>query len=249
MQNAHRRGRTQPRREPDPRLDRRGARPEQVYQQLRDLIVRGQIAPGSRVVETDVAERLGVSRTPVRSALHRLQQEGYIIDTPALRQSRPTVAPLTRDDMHELFHIVGEIEGLGAFFAAQLPSARRAALVDALATTNDAFRLCAERPRPSTTELYDLDERFHRLYMDAAARPRLLALHAAVKPQAERYERIYVTFLSGEIGTSVAEHKAICRAIKAGDAEAAQRAVETNWRNAAARLDGVIDTMGERGRW
>ncbi len=58
----------------------RGERPLVVYEQLRHLIVHGHLAPGSRIVESDVAGRLGVSRTPVRGALQRLQQEGYIVD-------------------------------------------------------------------------------------------------------------------------------------------------------------------------
>ncbi|MCY3548496.1 MAG: GntR family transcriptional regulator [Gemmatimonadetes bacterium] len=80
----------------------------QAYQHLRELIVHGRLAPGSRLIETEVAERLGLSRTPVRSALQRLMQEGYISDPGTGRQSRPYVAPLTQDDAFELLHIVGE---------------------------------------------------------------------------------------------------------------------------------------------
>ena len=62
-------------------------RPAQVYAQLRTLIVQGKLAPGSRIIETDIAELLGVSRTPVREAIQRLQQEGYVagwhVDEPA----------------------------------------------------------------------------------------------------------------------------------------------------------------------
>jgi DNA-binding GntR family transcriptional regulator len=54
----------------------RGDRVSQAYHQLRELIVWGKLAPGPRIIETDVATRLGVSRTPVRSAVQRLQQEG-----------------------------------------------------------------------------------------------------------------------------------------------------------------------------
>src|SRR5215211_5769704 len=86
-----------------------GSRPEQVYVRLRDLIVQGQLAPGSRIVETEVAARLGVSRTPVREALQRLQQEGYVLGSPLAQQSRLTVAPLTKSDVHELLNIVGAI--------------------------------------------------------------------------------------------------------------------------------------------
>ena len=97
-----------------------GSRPEQVYARLRDLIVQGLLAPGSRIVETEIAGRLGVSRTPVREALQRLQQEGYVMGAPGAQQSRLTVAPLTRDDVYELLNIVGALEGLGARGAAQI---------------------------------------------------------------------------------------------------------------------------------
>ena len=227
----------------------RGARPMVVYQTLRELIVRGQLAPGARIVETDVATRLRVSRTPVRGALQRLQQEGYIIDSPALRQSRPTVAPLTREDAMELFSIVAEIEGLAARCAAQLDTAPRTRLVTTLGTVNERLAKAARAKVPKHDLLYELDERFHRAYVEAAAGPRLRALHDAVKPQAERYERLYVSLLSRGLAPSVNEHAAIIRAIRGGDADAAQRAVQANWRNAADRLGRVISSVGERGQW
>lgn len=228
---------------------RQTARPTVVYRKLRDLIVRGQLAPGTRLVETDVAQRLGVSRTPVRGALQRLQQEGYILDSPSLQQSRPVVAPLTREDARELFYIVAEVEALAARHAAELPNATRSALAGRLQKINDEFKRVATARQPSHHRLWELDERFHRGYVEAGAGPRLLALHDAVKPQAERYERIYVSLLVNEIGTSVVEHNIIIRAIRSGDPEAAQTAVQTNWRNAAERLGRVIDTLGERGHW
>jgi DNA-binding GntR family transcriptional regulator len=225
------------------------ARPDQVYRKLRELIVHGQLAPGTRVVETDVASKLGMSRTPVRGALQRLLQEGYIWAAPAPRQSRPTVAALTREDARELFSIVGELEGLAARWAAELPSDQRLLLAEELTAINDQFRRISEARRPNHARQVELDERFHRRYVKAGAGPRLLALHDAVKPQAQRYERLYVTMLASEIHRSVAEHTAIVRAIRAGKPDAAQRAVRINWRNAAERLGGVIASVGERGRW
>src|SRR5216117_4163152 len=116
-----------------------GSRPEQVYARLRDLIVQGLLAPGSRIVETEIATRLGVSRTPVREALQRLQQEGYVMGSPGAQQSRLTVAPLTRDDVYELLNIVGALEGLGARNAALLPVTNRKTLVRDLKTLNAEF--------------------------------------------------------------------------------------------------------------
>ncbi len=227
----------------------RGTRPAVVYHALRELIVRGQLAPGSRIVETDVATKLRVSRTPVRGALQRLQQEGYIVDAPSLLQSRPTVAPMTREDARELFSIVGEIEGLAARCAAGLPAAWRETLAIELTTLNTRLARASRARQPKHDLLYELDETFHRRFVEQAAGPRLRALHDAVKPQAERYERLYVSLLSRGIAPSVSEHNSIVRSIKSGDADAAQRAVQLNWRNAAERLGKVIVMVGERGQW
>ena len=230
------------------RTPRKRARPQQVYERLRDLIIAGRLAPGARIVETDVASRLGVSRTPVRGALQRLQQEGYVVDSPTLQQTRPTVAPLTSEDAREVFLLVGALEGLAAFRAALGASAERTALATALAEINDEFAAAAAPPRPDHSRAFELDERFHRCYMTAAG-PRVRSLHDTVKPQAERYERLYVSMLTSELHTSVAEHRAIVKAIRAGNAPAAQAAVETNWRNAAERLAAVVAAAGERGSW
>lgn len=227
----------------------RADRPKQVYEQLRELIVHGRLAPGSRLVETDIAARFAVSRTPVRGALQRLQQEGYIVDSPSMRQSRPTVAPLTGEDARELFDIVGQLEALAAYNAAELPPPKRQALVRDLTTINTEFRKAAQLPRPDHNRLWDLDERFHEKCVEVAGGPRLQLLHGSVKPQAERYERLYVSYLAGEIATSVAEHDLIIDAIASGSAEAAKTAVESNWHNAAERLGRVIERVGDRGRW
>lgn len=227
----------------------RGARPTVVYHALRELIVRGQLAPGSRIVETEVASKLRVSRTPVRGALQRLQHEGYIIDSPSLQQSRQSVAPLTREDAMELFSIVAEIEGLAARYATLLPVAARETLVRELTLLNSRLDKASRAKVPKHDLLYELDERFHRRYVEAAAGPRLRALHDAVKPQAERYERLYVSLLSRGLAPSVQEHAAIIRAIRGGDPDQSQRAVQTNWRNAATRLGQVITNVGERGQW
>src|SRR5258705_6333434 len=158
-----------------------GSRPEQVYLRLRDLIVQGQLAPGSRVVETEVASRLGVSRTPVREALQRLQQEGFVVGAPGAQQARLTVAPLTRSDVHELLNIVGELEGLGARWAAALDAPDRHALAKELRALNVEFHRLARGVPLDHGALYEADERLHRKIVEASAGPRLLALHDSVK--------------------------------------------------------------------
>ncbi len=223
-------------------------RANHLYDSLRNLIVRGQLAPGARVVETEVAERFGVSRTPVRAAFQRLEREGYVIAS-ATHQARMTVAPLTREDVGELLEIVGELEGLAARSAARLSETEREKLAKDLATLNSDFRRAASAKGAQPGKLYELDERFHRRYVEAGAGPRLRSLHEAVKPQAERYIRMYIALLLDTVPTAGTEHDAIVEAIRTANATAAQRAVQTNWRHAADRLVRAIEVMGEQGNW
>jgi DNA-binding GntR family transcriptional regulator len=221
----------------------------EVYARLRELIVRGRLAPGSRIVESEIAHRLEVSRTPVRSALQRLRQEGYVLAGEGRKQQRLSVAPLTKEDSREVFGIVAEIEGLGARWAAELPEEKRLALAEELATLNERLCSCAEAEPTDPEEVFDLHTRFHWHYMAGAEAPRLLELHRAIKPQAERYRRIYSTVFASESQVSVEEHEEIIRSIREADADSAQQAVQVNWRNAADRLGRVIDVLGERGSW
>jgi len=235
--------------------NRRDSDPEKTdrstsaYLRLRRLIVHGQLAPGSRIVETELARKLELSRTPVRSALQRLQQEGFIVVGRDDESSRPIVAPLTREDAVEIFEIVGGLEAMAAIRAARLPSELRAAVVRRLEEVNLALRALEREERPPRGRFFDLDGQFHAAYVESGAGPRLQALHDAVKPQAERYIRLYVSVLGGEIATSVEEHDRIIDGIRSGASRTAQDAVQENWRNAAERLSRVIDSAGERGSW
>ena len=228
------------------------ARPQdhvsRAYEELRRIIVWGQLPPGSRISERIIADRLKLSRTPVRSALHRLEQEGFVASNGVGRERRLIVAPLTMHDGQEVFTIVGHLEGLAARTAAELPAPRRKALVLQLRGVNDLLATQAKK-KGNATRFFDLDIEFHRLYVEEVVGPRLLTLHRAIKPQSERYIRLYVSVLLDQIATSVREHERIAASIARGDPEAAQQAVETNWRNAAERLTQIIAQHGERGSW
>jgi DNA-binding GntR family transcriptional regulator len=219
-----------------------------VYNELHALIVSGQLPPGTRIAERAVVARMGLSRTPVRSALHRLQQEGFVASVGRAGDQRLIVTPLTRGDGREVFLIVGHLEGLAASEAASLPAARRKEIVRRLRAVNKELA-AASRAKASPSVLFDLDVQFHEAYVEGVAGPRVVALHRAIKPQSERYARLYVNVLLDELAMSVKEHERIATAIADGNPIAAQHAVETNWHNAAARLAEVIAEHGERGIW
>ena len=242
---------TSPDREPPKKKKRptRGGSTDRVYNHLRDLIVWGRLAPGSRIVENDIALHLDVSRTPIRSALHRLRQEGYIVPIGRRKEHRLVIAPLTQDDARELFELVGMVEGLAAGASARLSSDERGTLGEDLTALNGELADAARGLTNTARHLFDTDMKFHRRYVEAGAGPRLIALHDAIKPQAERYIHLYTNSLLSEIDRSVEEHEAIIERIVSGSADGARRAVQRNWRNAAERLERVISVMGEHGSW
>mgnify|MGYP001339117981 CR=1 FL=1 len=210
-----------------------------AYAHIRELIVTGRLPPGARLVETELAKRLGFSRTPIRGALRILAREGYVT-VEGQERRRLRVAPLTLEDARELFEIVGAIEGLGARAAARIPARKRARLAAELRGFDEALLEAAARDPADPTEIFELFTRFHLRYMEAAAGPRLRALHDAIKPQAERYRRLYSAEPEGRVAASVGEHARIIEAIERGDGEAARAAVEENWRNAAERIASSI---------
>ena len=238
-----------PGRAPARSASRHADRVTQVYRQLRDSIIRGRLAPGARIIESEIADRYGVSRTPVSAAIRRLEQEGYVLASGHARQSRFTVAPLTEEDARELFAILAEIEGLAASRTARLPAEERDTVILELSRLNDELQRAAAPDPADHNLIFDADQAFHRHFVNAAAGRRITRLHDGVKPQTDRYIRLYTSALVDEIGISVDEHEAIIRAIASGDADAAHAAVRVNWHNAAERLCRVIRTLGEHGIW
>ncbi|MGH9535861.1 MAG: GntR family transcriptional regulator [Terriglobales bacterium] len=220
-----------------------------AFRRIRDLIVRGHLAPGSRIVEADLASALGVSRTPIRGALHMLQRDGYIVAVSNDSKPRLAVAPLTKDDARELYLMVGALEGVAARHTETLPKGARTALADKLERWNNQLRKLAEAHEADPNYIFDYDTQFHRLIVEATAGTRLRAMHEAIKPQIERYSRLYASVIIDHLGESVQEHEAIIAAIAKGQGAVAEEAVRHNWHHGAERLCKVIVMFGERGRW
>ena len=137
-----------------------------AYQRLRDLIVTGRLAPGEPLIETELSARLGVSRTPIRAALQRLQQEGFVSASRAGSMLRAAVAPLTADDMREVFMMVGALEAAAARASAGLAKAGRTALSDRMARLTDRLHVggfvAAARHRRGARRARPVPPRVHR---------------------------------------------------------------------------------------
>jgi DNA-binding GntR family transcriptional regulator len=222
---------------------------DDVYYQVRDLIVALKLSPGTPLSESELTLRLGVSRTPIRQALHRLQQEGFAVAHNVGATSRMVVAPMTIEDMRELHAILSVLEGLAARAGAQMAEKRRVALAAQLRHLNDQLRIAWKAGSSRVRDAQDLHVRFHRAFVEAAARGRLLSELNALQPQVERYERVYTGALALEFSESLEEHTLIAAAIGSGDADEAERCVINNWRRGTERYVKIIQNFGERGSW
>ena len=220
-----------------------------AFNELRELIVRGNLPPGAWIVEAEIASKLGLSRTPIRGALQWLYREGYVVEHKGNRKARIVVAPLTREDASELYMIVGHLETLAATVAVQFPAARRAKLADELAALNEQLNVIAHQRPVDPRRVFDIDKAFHACIIDAAAGHRLAALHNTVRPQIERYWRLYASSIISELHVSVSEHNDIIRAIRKADAPGVQKALDRNWSGGFERISRLIEIFGERGSW
>jgi DNA-binding GntR family transcriptional regulator len=197
-----------------------------AYENLRAAIQRGEIQPGERLREVELAGRLGVSRTPVREALKRLETEGLVSFAP---RRGLVVAQLDQQQVHELYALREVLEGAAAAFAARHASEYE---IEAL---QDLLRRHEEAGR-STAQLVEINRHFHAtLYRAARNRYLLEALTSLQSSLALLRETTYAA--EGRPTTALEEHREIARAVRRRDAASAEEAARRHIRNAEqARL-------------
>jgi DNA-binding GntR family transcriptional regulator len=220
-----------------------------IYDEVRDLIVRGRLLPGTRVTEADVAKELLVSRTPAREALRRLQQERLLVPTGPSNGAkvRLAVAPITAAEARELYTAAGALEGLIARGVTDLDAGERRALTAKMAKAQAAFRREATKRTPDWDRLFERHHAFHEVLRARLAGPRLRLLLDGLRAHLDRYEYFYGRLQGTRFEATFEEHDAIVAGIASGRADVAERAVRANWFNGADRLATIVQRAGEAG--
>lgn len=198
---------------------------QSAYQVILESIRSGVYAPGDRLLEEEVAERLGMSRTPVREAMGRLQEKGMLQPAPGRGLA---IATLTMERIFELYAMRGELEALVAKFAAQHATEAE------IANLEDMNRQFGGASSPG--EAARLNRSFHARLYDAA---RNRYLRAAVEDLHETIALLpSTTFVEGNrVSTATREHAEILGAIVARDQERASSAAREHIsRSLAIRL-------------
>lgn len=195
--------------------DRRLSQTKRAYAEIKRRILDNELPPGTQALEQEVAELLGMSRTPVREALIRLVQEGMVEVRP---RHGMRVLPLSIDDLREIYDILTGLEATAAETIARrgLSTAELAALEQALADMETALA------RDDLHGWAAGDARFHRLLVEFSRNRRLQAMVETVRDQSHR-ARMATLQLRPKPLASNAEHAVVVAAIRRRDAEAAYR--------------------------
>lgn len=191
---------------------KRGAKPrpenlvEQIYAQLKDDIFEFRLIPGDRFSEGEVAERMQVSRTPVRQALHRLEREGYL---DVLFRSGWQVRPFDFKHFEQLYdvRIVFEMEAVR-----RLCERPEGELPAPLAALRDVWQVAPEQRLADGREVSRLDERFHCQLVEAAGNAEMARLHAQVSEQIRIIRRLDFT-QAQRVSLTYEEHASILQAV------------------------------------
>ncbi|MGL5116833.1 MAG: GntR family transcriptional regulator [Beijerinckiaceae bacterium] len=219
-----------------PSAEERVPASERAYQALKKLIMNNDFPAGTQILELEAAARLGMSRTPVREAMVRLEQEGVV----ALRPRHGMrVLPLSARDMAEIYEILTALES-----AAAETVARRGLTPDELAALNEAVvDMDIALDADDLLAWSAADERFHRLLVNHSGNRRLIGIVEQVWDQAHR-ARIQTLRMRPKPVTSNRDHRALVEAIQRRDARAARVIHENHRRKATSMLVDLLERLG-----
>lgn len=204
---------------------------EEAYQRLRQWIIEGQLAPGARLRDKELAETFGVSRTPVRESLLRLEQEGLVVTQP----NRSTVvSPFDWPGVVRRYPLIWTLERY-AVAAASADLWGQDVLQELTEHNRHLDEAVARRDAVAATRA---DEAFHLTLAAAAHNPDLERVLSELKTPLTRVEIAYFHEMLSE--QSVGEHIQILEGLKTHNVDRVAYAVENNWRQSLARIQHVI---------
>jgi DNA-binding GntR family transcriptional regulator len=190
---------------------------EIVFEALRDAIVSHVLQPGERLMEVQLAEAMGVSRTPVREAIRRLELEGFVVMIP---RRGAYVAQLSLKDIADAFEIRGALEGLAASLAAE-----RATEDDIEELGRLLVRMSECLDSGDTPKAVDMDVEFHEKLYDASRNERLSQMVSNLREQILRFRTQSLSY-PGRLAKALQEHGMIIDAIAERDPATARKHAE-----------------------
>lgn len=204
---------------------------ERVFVTLEEDILTGKFARGDSLGEKMLSERLGVSRTPVRSALARLSEEGLV---ESVANKGAVVIGITKEDIVDIYHIRMRLEGLASLIAASKITA------EGLAELLESVELSEFYIKKNNPEkLKELDSEFHEAIYRATQNKPLCKTLSELHRKIKTYRKLSLT-VPGRLERSVAEHREIYEAIASGNGELADTLTSLHVKRA---LDNMLSAF------
>lgn len=207
---------------------------DQVFEKLENDIIQGIYPRGEILTELKLVDQLGVSRTPIRDALRRLEQERLIEDTG--KGSR--VVGITEEDLEDIMNIRQRIEGLAAYYAAKNMTPEGLAELTHIVDLQDFYY-----DKGDAEQLRQVDEQFHDLICYLSKRTVIMDTLIPLHRKTRRYRRISMEDWSRTVNTRK-EHKAIFDAMASGDADLAESLMAKHIENAKKHMLGGFINHG-----
>lgn len=206
---------------------------EEVAERLREMVIEGRLAPGTRLNERVLCELLRVSRTPLREAFKVLAAE-RLVELPPNRGAR--VVALARADVEELFELMGALEGLAGQLAAERRSQADLAEIRAL-----HYEMMAAHARRDLPAYYGLNRRIHHAISLGARNAALAETYGGVNTRIQNL-RFRSNFNHDKWDHAVKEHQAMLAALEEGDGPALRTILEQHLRH---KRDAVLEQWPE----
>ncbi len=190
---------------------------EKILETIREAILKGNLKPGEKVAEPELAERFGISRTPIREAFRQLESEGYLTVIP---RKGAVVAALSEQDVQEFYAIKSTLEGYAAELAAGRLTEKE---LEKLESINQ--RLKQLEAEGDVKAFFRVHNEFHDLFVKAAGNSKLYEL---IQQLGLKFNRLRMASLSvnGRMAISVAEHERLIEAFRAQDGNQAESLVK-----------------------
>jgi DNA-binding GntR family transcriptional regulator len=218
-------------------LPRRKSLGQHVFENLKQAIIRGDVPPGDRLVESQIAEVLDISRTPVREAMHKLEREGLLKKLP---KGGFAVVNFTREDIEETFGIRSALESYAARLAALNHQEEE---LKPLEEKIKEFQIYLARGEME--ELPRINTEFHSLFYALSKSPKLIKLINDLRDQIFRYRKILLK-MDNMANTSNEDHRKILTAIRQRDVPRAERVVREHiLRGQRIVLKALEERLGE----
>jgi DNA-binding GntR family transcriptional regulator len=205
---------------------------EKILEHIRDAIISGSLKAGSRVSEPELAERYGISRTPIREAFRQLESEGYLTVIP---RRGAVVSEFSQKDIEDFYAIKSILEGYAARQACNRLTDKE---LDRLQANNE--RLAELAGLKDIKAFIKVHNDFHEIFIKAADNEKL---HDLITSAVTRFQRLRFMSLSlpGRMDIVIKEHAKIIEAFRCKDAEAAEMLVQKNAEyGGKVLLDGTV---------